>query len=300
MYYPFRRYVSVAGRKRRAEMQAKRLRSHGVQGSPVHIAGRTIASTFWGASWCQNIERYSDFFNRLERGRSYVRSGAVIDLGITPGAVHARVAGTSLYTVEVKIEPLPQQRWHDVCARCAGSIDSVVELLQGRLSKSVMEHICAKETGLFPAPREIAFDCSCPDYASMCKHVAAVLYGIGARLDQQPELLFVLRKVDQNELISSAGSGTELEAGKGTGARRLEAADLSGLFGIDIVEAVPPKKKTAKPGGEALPRSPKNAASKRISASKAPDGNTAKKKRAARVVKGASASKRKKIAGRRP
>jgi uncharacterized Zn finger protein len=300
MFYPFKRYVSVASRMQRAQREAKRLGSKGVQTSPVQIAGRTTASTFWGASWCQNIERYSDFFNRLERGRSYVRSGAVIDRGIAPGAVRARVVGTSLYTVEVKIAPLPQQRWRDVCARCAGSIDSVVELLQGRLSQSVMGHICAKEMGLFPAPREIKFECSCPDWASMCKHVAAVLYGIGARLDQQPELLFVLRKVDQNELISSAGRGTELEAGKGRGARRVESANLSELFGIDIVEAVPPKTKTANPGGEALPRSPKNAASERLSASKAPDGNTVKKKRAARVIKAASASKRKKIIGGRP
>lgn len=300
MFYPFKPYVSVAARRQRAEMQAKRLSRTGAQGSPVHIASRTIASTFWGASWCQNIERYSDLFNRLERGRSYVRSGAVIDLGIAPGAVHARVAGTSLYKVEVKIKPLPQQRWRDVCTRCAGSIDSVVELLQGRLSKSVMEHICAKETGLFPAPREIAFDCSCPDYASMCKHVAAVLYGIGARLDQQPELLFVLRKVDQSELISSAGSGAQLPVAEGTGARHLAGANLSELFEIDIVEGAAPESKPGKPTGAAKLASPgKGTAKKRGSEGSPPAGRSAKKPAASRAAKRPRPSKRKKAAAGR-
>jgi uncharacterized Zn finger protein len=301
MFYPFKPYVSVAARRKRAEMQAKRLSRTGAQGSPVVISGRTIAGTFWGASWCRNIERYSDLFNRLERGRSYVRSGAVVDLGIAPGRVHARVAGTRLYTVQVKIEALPQPRWRDVCTRCAGSIDSVVELLQGRLSKSVMEHICAKETGLFPAPREIAFECSCPDYASMCKHVAAVLYGIGARLDQQPELLFVLRKVDQNELISSAGSGAQLPVAQGTGARHLAGANLSELFGIDIAEGAAPEMKPAKPtAGAKLASRGKGTAKKQVSKARSLTDRSAKKPAASRAAKRPQPSKRKKAgAGRK-
>ena len=178
--------------------------------SPVVIEGRTIAATFWGKAWCDNLERYSDYANRLPRGRTYVRNGSVVDLQIAPGEVNALVSGSEIYQVAVKVSAVPKARWTSICTDCAGAIDSLVELLQGRFSKGVMERICRQKTGLFPAPAEIEFSCSCPDWASMCKHVAAVLYGIGARLDEQPELLFKLRKVDEKDLIAKAGKGLPL------------------------------------------------------------------------------------------
>src|ERR1700692_3799017 len=109
-----------------------------------------------------------------------------------------------IYTVALKIVPVGKARWRSICTDCSGSIDSLVELLQGRLSKGVMERICRHETGLFPSPAEIELSCSCPDWADMCKHAAAVLYGVGARLDRQPELLFRLHGVDEKELIANA------------------------------------------------------------------------------------------------
>ena len=236
--YYFKPYVPAAVRKRRTQNAAARLDKKGAGRDPVVIAGRNIASTFWGRSWCSNMERYSDFFSRLERGRSYVRSGAVLDLRIERGAVTASVIGSRLYEVQVKIEPVQRARWDALCKRCAGGIDSVVELLQGRFSEAVMAHICGEVCGLFPAPPEIGFDCTCPDWASMCKHVAAVLYGIGARFDSRPELFFTLRGVDGNDLIAAAGQGVTAAPERAGTARRLEGADLSALFGIEIVEPV--------------------------------------------------------------
>ena len=247
MFYDYKPYVSVAERKRRAERAAARLGKKGSPCAPVSVAGRAIATTFWGKSWCANIERYSDFYNRLERGRSYVRSGAVLDLQIDAGAVKARVMGSRVYTVEVKISAVPKAQWSAVCKSCSGAIDSLVELLQGRFSKGVMQHICAKETGLFPSPKEIAFTCSCPDWASMCKHVAAVLYGIGARLDERPELLFALRKVDQKDLIAAAGSDLPLAADRSATGKRLDSADLGQMFGIEMAGVAVPVAKRKKP-----------------------------------------------------
>ena len=212
MYYDYgwRPYVTVAERRRKAAREMEKLKKKGHPVSPVVIEGRTIAKTFWGKAWCENLERYSDFENRLPRGRTYVRNGSVVDLQIGGGEVKALVSGSEIYKVAVKVTPVSKARWQSICSDCAGAIDSLVELLQGRFSKGVMERLCRQGTGLFPSPDEIQLSCSCPDWASMCKHVAAVLYGIGARLDQQPELLFKLHKVDEKELIAKAGQGLPL------------------------------------------------------------------------------------------
>lgn len=189
-FWGWRPYVSAAERRRKAlrEMEKRRKQGHPV--SPVIIEGRAIAKTFWGKAWCENLERYSDFSNRLPRGRTYVRNGSVTDLQISPGTIQALVSGSELYEVTVKVAPVGKASWKSIRTDCAGAIDSLVELLQGRFSQGVMERICRQKTGLFPSPKEIQLACSCPDWAGMCKHVAAVLYGIGARLDRQPELLF--------------------------------------------------------------------------------------------------------------
>src|SRR2546427_311425 len=206
----YRPYVRSAERQTKAARELTRLAKKGHRASPVVVEGRAIATTFWGKAWCDNLERYSDFSNRLPRGRTYVRNGSVVDLQIAPGDVAARVSGSMLYKVAVKVAAVPEARWTSICKDCAGAIDSLVELLQGRFSKGVMERICREKSGLFPAPAEIEFSCSCPDWASMCKHVAAVLYGVGARLDERPELLFKLRKGDGNALIARAGKGLPL------------------------------------------------------------------------------------------
>jgi uncharacterized Zn finger protein len=246
-YFGWPPYVSIAARRRQAMRALTKLQKtkKGHKASPVTIEGRKIATTFWGLAWCDNLERYSDFANRLPRGRSYVRSGSVLDLQIAPGEVKALVCGSEIYTVHVKVAVVPKTRWRAICHDCAGAIDSVIELLQGRLSKSVMARVCRDKTGLFPAPAELTFACSCPDYASMCKHVAAVLYGIGARLDQQPGLLFQLRNVNEQELVSKAG--TALGTTKRPAGTKVLGGDLSKIFGIDIAPSEPPIKARAKP-----------------------------------------------------
>jgi len=225
-------YVPVAERRRKAAGAMARLANKGQTISPVVVQGSTIATTAWGKAWCANMESYSDYANRLPRGRTYVRNGSVVDLQITPGTVAAKVSGSSIYCTTITVKPVPKENWQQICAACAGGIDSLVELLQGRFSRSVMDRLCRQGDGLFPAPKDIRFDCSCPDSATLCKHVAAVLYGVGARLDSQPELLFTLRQVDPAELLSKAGSG--LVTAPAAGERTLADDDLGALFGLEM------------------------------------------------------------------
>jgi uncharacterized Zn finger protein len=246
----WRRYVPVSKRRENAARELAKRGKKGDEPSPVVVEGRKIAETFWGKSWCDNLERYSDFSNRLPRGRTYVRNGSVVDLKITPGVVRALVSGSSLYEIEVKVSAVPKARWADVCKQSAGAIDSLVELLQGRFSQAVMTRMCEQRTGLFPSPAEIQFTCSCPDWASMCKHVAAVLYGIGARLDKQPELLFLLRAVNHLDLIAHAGTDVPRAKGAPASAKVLQGEDLSGMFGIDIEE----ERKQDEAGNKSAPR----------------------------------------------
>ena len=234
--YGWPAHVPVAQRRRQAEREAARLMKKGQQLAPVVINGSKIVKTFWGKAWCDNLQRYSDFANRLPRGRTYVRHGCVVDLQIVPGAVAALVSGSSVYRVELSVASLSKPQWNSVCADCAGAIDSLVELLEGRFSKGVMERLCREKTGLFPAPAEIKLKCSCPGSARMCKHVAAVLYGIGARLDEKPELLFTLRNVNQQDLIAHAGEDMTKTKKGPAAAKALAADDLSEMFGIDIVQ----------------------------------------------------------------
>ena len=240
-------YVPVAKRRAQAEKAAAKAKKAGQNMQPVMIEGRTIARTFWGKAWCDNLEAYSDFENRLPRGRTYVRNGSVIDLRIEPGKVRARVMGSELYTIDVSIAAVPESHWKALAAECTGSIASLVELLQGKLSKAVMERICQPTTGLFPAPKDIQLDCSCPDWATMCKHVAAVLYGVGARLDAQPELLFALRQVDAGDLVTQAAALPAKAKKAPAKSKVLDDALLSDVFGIEMAAAdTPPvtKKKT--------------------------------------------------------
>ena len=238
-YGDWKPYVSVAQRRAKAEKAAIKAKKGGATLMPIAPYRGAIAKTFWGKAWCDNLENYSDYANRLPRGSSYVRNGSVVDLQITPGEVRAQVMGSSLYKVSASVAAVPEKQWKTICADCSGSIDSLVELLQGKLSKAVMERICKPGTGLFPSPKEIKFDCSCPDWASMCKHVAAALYGIGARLDEQPELIFSLRRVDAKDLVSQEGAGLTTTKKRTAPGRVLDDALLADVFGIEMAEALP-------------------------------------------------------------
>src|SRR5216683_1255840 len=279
-YFTWQPYVSVAEKRRRSELKLKKLQKKGQSIAPIRIEGRKIATSFWGQSWCTNLERYSDYENRLPRGRTYVRNGSVLDLRIAKGEVVAMVAGSELYEVKATIAPVKAARWKAVCRDCAGTIDSLVELLQGRLAAGVMDRVCRVGDGLFPSPGEIKLSCSCPDWADMCKHVAAALYSVGARLDEKPQLLFVLRGVDENELIASAGEDLLLAKTAPKGTRVLKDSDVAVLFGLEMAEtansdlAVPtapkrPKRPKTLKGGK-TPAETKTPAAKKSNPPRAP------------------------------
>ncbi len=231
-YYSWRPYVSVAKRRAKASKQMQKLRKKGKKIEPVEIDGRTIARSFWGKAWCNHLESFSDFSNRLPRGRTYARNGSVCHLKILPGQIKAIVSGSELYNVSIDIKPLKKSVWKSIKIQCSGKIGSMLELLQGKLSDYVMGIVTKRKNGLMPLPGEIKLGCDCPDWATMCKHIAAVLYGIGNRLDTQPELLFVLRGVDATELIS--GDLDMTIADTSAAAKTIADDKLADIFGADI------------------------------------------------------------------
>jgi uncharacterized Zn finger protein len=233
-HYGFRPYVSVAERRRKASREMAKLAKKGKTIRPVQIEGRTIARSFWGKAWCDNLESYMDYANRLPRGRTYVRNGSVVHLDIRSGEIEATVSGSELYQVRISITPAAKAKWKSLCRDCSGAIGSLVELLRGRFSDHVMGIITRKETGLFPAPAEIKLNCSCPDWATMCKHVAAVLYGVGARLDENPELLFTLRSVNHEELITQAATASDLAGKTASAGPELAESEIGAVFGIEL------------------------------------------------------------------
>lgn len=235
-------YVPVAQRRAKALKQMEKLRKKGVVIEPVEIAGRTIASSFWGKGWCTHMESFGDYANRLPRGRTYVRNGSVCHLAITKGAVEATVSGSTLYTINITIGTFPDPSWSALKLRCTGKIGSLLELLQGRLSDEIMAVVTDRKNGLFPQPGEIKYKCNCPDSAGMCKHIAAVMYGIGARLDQRPEFLFLLRGVDHEQLIDADAAAAEITGGSSRRNRRRSLAgdSLENVFGVELEPAAAP------------------------------------------------------------
>jgi uncharacterized Zn finger protein len=272
-YYGYPPYVPVAKKIAQAKkFLAKKL---GAKARPIVIEGKQIASTFWGKAWCENLEKYCDDENRLPRGRAYVKNGSVGHLEIEVGVVRAYVAGSQSqpYSIEIKIAPLTAEAWKKIKQKCAGEIASAIELLQGKLSKNVLTIITHKDEGLFPKSSEIKFECSCPDWAEMCKHIAAALYGVGALLDQSPELLFKLRGVDHLELIGGAVN-IATGAGGATDATTIDEGNIAEIFGVEIASAeaapvasvktatkIPPKKSAPKKSAAAKP-APKKAKKK--------------------------------------
>ncbi len=287
--YGWRPYVPVAKRKADATKQMEKMRKKGMDVQPVVIEGRKIAGTFWGEAWCDHLEKFSDYANRLPRGRTYVRNGLVCHLEVKEGEVFAHVSGSSLYKVKVTIQHLSKDKWKRIKDACAGKVGSLIELLQGKLSNSVMSVVTDRTNGLFPLPGEIKLSCSCPDWADMCKHVAAVLYGVGARLDVQPELLFALRGVDHAELVGEGAAASIVSKGRGKTGRALDEASLADVFGIDVAEDAPstpaPGRKTGK-----TPKAKAAKAGKRKSAD-AVKPSKAKAKKAKPATRKASAKK---------
>lgn len=244
-------YVPVHVRQKNALKEVDKLRKKGKKIEPVVITGNKIAVEFWGKKWCDHFESFADYSNRLPRGRTYVKNGSVCHLSIQKGQVEAIVMGSNLYQVSISIPTLAKDKWEKVKKKCNGFVGSILELLQGKLSKHVMEVVSDSREGLFPQPKEISYDCSCPDWAGMCKHVAAVLYGVSSRLDKMPELLFLLRGVDPQELVSS-----QLNLDSQSKANLLESDNLAELFGINMDNAesdIQPTKKEPKTESKTVP-----------------------------------------------
>lgn len=304
-------YVPVAQKKNNAVKQAAQLaKKQGRQPAPVKLEGRKIATTFWGQAWCQNLEAYSDYANRLPRGATYVRNGSVVDLVIKPRSIEAIVAGSETYKITIRIDGLAKPTWKKIKQECSASIDSLLDLLAGRFSDGVMQRLTRQKEGLFPSPKEIQMKCSCPDYSDCCKHLAAVMYGVAARLDKQPDLLFVLRDVDHQELVSQAVAEGNLDRELSGGDEALVGQDLGAIFGIELEAATIPSparsKAKRKPAPKPLTKKP-TAAKKQIATTTAITRKTARTKasvkkilKAAKKARGKAATVkpvRKKIAG---
>lgn len=235
MSFYWRPYVPVAQRRAQAMKKIGKLKKKGVVIQPIEIEGRKIASSFWGKAWCDHLESFSDYENRLPRGRTYVRNGSVCHLEIKKGKIEAIVSGSELYNIAIDIKPLKPSLWKSIKGFCAGKIGTMLELLQGRLSDHVMGVVTHRTNGLMPQPGEIKLSCSCPDWADMCKHVAAVMYGIGSRLDSLPELLFTLRGVDATELIDA---DLNMPISRDAADKTIAADKLSDIFDIEIDQEV--------------------------------------------------------------
>ena len=243
-------YEEALERKERLQREIAKRQKRGekFESLPAPAVQKKLSTTFWGQAWCRNLESYQVYESRLPRGRSYLRQGNVYNLEIEPGKLSAVVAGSELYDTSIAIQPLPKKQWQQIVESSAGQVGSMLDLLAGKLGDGLMKVLTDPDDGLFPKPKEIRFNCSCPDHADMCKHVSAVLYGVGVLLDTKPELLFTLRGVDQAELLSNASSAaiTDLSADTGD----LAGVDLSAIFGIDLkrdaLPEPPAKKKRAK------------------------------------------------------
>jgi len=227
-------YVPVATRRAKAKQRMTQLKKKGKLIEPIEIQGRSIAKKFWGKRWCEYLESFADFENRLPRGRTYARNGSICHLEIKKGLIEAFVSGSSLYTVQIDIKTLPKQQWKGLKSDCSGQIGSILELLKGEFSDHVMEVVSNPENGLFPKEEEIDFSCNCLDWADMCKHVAAVLYGIANRLDERPDLLFLLRDVDAHELITTKLTTSSIKTDD-----ILQDQGLAEIFDIDIEDTSP-------------------------------------------------------------
>lgn len=283
-------YVPVAQRKSGGLAYAARIAEKQKRAcQPVRIQGKTIAKSFWGKAWCDHVESLSDYANRLPRGRTYVRNGSVVDLVISAGEVRAVVAGSHPYEISISIQKLDRPTWDGIKRDCSRSINSLLDLLGGRLSDGVMRRLTDSEAGCFPRGSQIEMSCDCPDWSACCKHLAAVLYGIGSRLDDEPGLLFLLRGVNQDELINQAVSKENLAQELNAGSGDLAGEDLSAMFGIELdsrlEEPVAPRRSIRKATTKSVSQPMKKKAMKKKAMKKKAVKKKAVKKKAIAKIK---------------
>lgn len=277
-------YEDDGARRREVMLQIEKRRKSGepFEALAAPSGSKKLVSTFWGKAWCRHLEAYSDYAYRLPRGRSYLRQGHVYNLAIEPGRVEATVSGSSLYEVQITIQPLSGSDWKRIQTECAGRVGSLLDLLGGHLGQGVMEVICDRDKGIFPAPKEIRMSCSCPDWADMCKHVAAVMYGVGVKFEADPSLFFKLRGVDPLDLL--AAGAQEVLSGAPEDSTELAGEDLGAMFGIDLgqgITALSGDSEPPEPANETVPAAeaspPKSGRKKPLSGLATPSGKTTAK-----------------------
>lgn len=236
-YGGFRRYESVAEKRAKVQKKIEKMLKKKINISPLVLSSGKLANTWWGKAWNKNLESYADYSNRIGRGRSYLRNGFVLDLKINPGEVTALVQGAMAnpYNITIKISEINKSAWNKIKKECEGKIESMHELIEGKFSKEFEGLFLSQDTGLFPSPEEINFNCTCPDWAGMCKHTAAALYGVGVKLDQDPKLFFTLRKIEIQDLIKKAVQNKTkklLKKAEKKTSRVIDESDAGEIFGI--------------------------------------------------------------------
>ena len=221
--------------KKRSAESIKKEKEKGSALEPVFVTGRTIAKNWWGQAWCRNLEQYADYASRLDRGKRYIRTGAVLDLKIEKGKIRAKVQGTrkTPYKVEIRIGPLSEEKCQEIIKKCSRKIENLESLLSGTFPEELKE-LFQGNNGLFPEPKEISFNCSCPDWALLCKHVAAALYGVGVRLDNDPALFFQLRGINMDHFIdiTLANKVETMLENAGNFSSRIIEGNVDSLFGV--------------------------------------------------------------------
>lgn len=235
MDWGYHTYIPVGVRVKKTQRLIEKLKQKDPSISPIVIEGKKIAKTFWGISWNKNLESYADFHNRIARGSAYLKNGMVVDLKILEGRVKSLVNGTDLYEVQIDINKLSNESWNNITKNCSHKIENIERLASGVFPEELKEIFLKKGDGLFPSPKEIKMSCTCPDWAVMCKHVAATLYGVGAKLDADPLIFFKLRGVDFSELLTKSieeKMESMLKNSNKKTNRIIENKDISELFGI--------------------------------------------------------------------
>lgn len=280
-YYGWAPYISVSEKISRAKKKMKKLARTGLDVQPIEAFRGPITKTFWGKEWCRHIESFQEVTNRLQRGQTYVHNGSVCHLAIEPGKVTAYVAGSEPYKVNIDVKKLSVSRWNLLKRGVVGQIDSLFDLLQGKISNDVLTQLADAKNGLFPQLKELKFTCSCPDgfYTKnwMCKHIAAVFYGIGRRFETKPELLFTLRGVNSQDLVIS-GAKAQVERQIDEAASPLGKDELENIFDIELAPTNGKKdRKIGKPVKTPVKKSPANTVEKTTPEKRTPDKTTPKK-----------------------
>ena len=216
--------LKTADLERLAQQHREQLLAAGVELHPVVSRSRKLATRFWGSAWMRHLAVCESGGLCLAPGRTLLRHGCVLDVQVAPGRVTALVSADALYDVELRLTPPEEERVEELAALCAGKIDSLLSLLEGRVDESLLQQLCDPENGLLPDARDWRISCSCPDWSEPCPHAAAAMYALGVLLDAQPELLFTLRAIDPSALLRKPEQTPE----------HFDAASLSATFGIEL------------------------------------------------------------------